>query len=83
MLGFVIAALAMMLAALPSAAVLVRGSAMEAAVAYEAISAVVVMVLVLLAEGFRRTGEFELAIVLAVLMFGSGMVFARFLGRGL
>ena len=83
MLGFVIAAVAMMLAALPTGVVLVRGPAMESAVALEAISAIVVMVLVLLAEGFRRTGEFELAIHVALLMFGSGMVYARFLGRGL
>ena len=41
------------------------------------------MVLVLLAEGFRRTGEFELPVLLAVLLFGSGLVFVRFLERWL
>ena len=41
------------------------------------------MVLVLLAEGFRRSGEFELPVHLAVLMFGSGLVFVRALERWL
>jgi multisubunit Na+/H+ antiporter MnhF subunit len=81
--GFVVAAIAMLVALIPAGAVVVRGSAMEAVVGYEAISAGVVMVLIMLAEGFRRTGEFELPIVLAVLMFGSGLVFVRFLERGL
>jgi hypothetical protein len=35
----------------------------------------------LLAEGFRRSGEFELAILLAVLLLGGGLVFVRFLER--
>ena len=53
---------------------------MEALVGYEAISSIVVMVLVLLAEGFGRFGELELPIVLAVLLFGSGLVFAHCAG---
>lgn len=81
--GFVIAAIAMLIAVLPCAVVMARGDAMEAVVAYEAISAVAVMVLILLAEGFGRSGEFELAELLAVLMFGSGLVYVRFLERGL
>jgi multisubunit Na+/H+ antiporter MnhF subunit len=56
---------------------------MEALVGYEAISSIAVMVLVLLAEGFNRFGELELPIVLAVLLFGSGLVFAHALERWL
>ena len=52
-------------------------------VAYQFISSIVVMVLVLLAEGFGRSGEFELPVLLAVLMFGSGLVFVRALERWL
>ena len=81
--GFVVAAILMLAAVVPCGVVLVRGSAMEAVVAFEAISALVVIVLILLSEGFRRSGEFELPIHLAVLAFGSGLVFVRFLGRGL
>ena len=39
--------------------------------------------LILLAEGFRRPGEFELPVLLAVLLFGSGLVFVRLLERWL
>jgi multicomponent Na+:H+ antiporter subunit F len=83
MTGFVVAAILMLVALIPCGIVLVRGQAMEAVVAFEAISAVVVIVLMLLAEGFRRSGEFELPVHLSVLVFGSGLVFVSFLGRGL
>lgn len=81
--SFVVAAIGMLIALVPCGIVLVRGTTMDAIIAFEVISAVVVVVLVLLAEGFRRPGEFELAVLLAALMFGSGLVFVRFLGRGL
>jgi multicomponent Na+:H+ antiporter subunit F len=81
--SFVVAAIAMLVALIPCGIVLVRGKLMDAVVAYEAISAIVVMTLILLAEGFRRSGEFELAVVLAVLLFGSGLVYVRFLERWL
>jgi multicomponent Na+:H+ antiporter subunit F len=81
--GFVIAAIAMLIGTIPCAMVIWRGEVMAAVVAYEAISSIVVMVLVLLAEGFRRSGEFELPVLLAVLLFGSGVVFVRFLERWL
>ena len=83
MSNFVIAAIAMLAAIIPCGIVVIRGKVMDAVVAYEAISAIIVMTLILLAEGFRRSGEFELAVVLAVLLFGSGLVFARFLERWL
>jgi multicomponent Na+:H+ antiporter subunit F len=63
--------------------VVLRAQLMSAVVAYEAISSIIVMVLVLLAEGFGRAGEFELPVLLAVLLFGSGLVFVRFLERWL
>ena len=81
--SFVIAAIAMLVAVIPCGIVVIRGQLMDAVVAYEAISSIVVMVLVLLAEGFRRPGEFELPVLLALLLFGSGLVFARFLERWL
>jgi multisubunit Na+/H+ antiporter MnhF subunit len=81
--GFVVAAVAMLIGMIPCGIVALRGTAMEALAGYEAISSIVVMVLVLLAEGFSRFGELELPIVLAVLLFGSGLVFARALERWL
>ena len=81
--GFVIAAIAMLIGVIPCGIVVWRGTLMEAVVGYEAISAIVVMVLLLLAEGFNRFGELELPIVLAVLLFGSGLVFVHALERWL
>lgn len=81
MTAFVIAAIAMLAALIPLGVVLCRTRVMSAVVAYEAISSVAVLVLMLLAEGFGRLGEFELAAVLAALLLGSGLVFARFLER--
>ena len=81
--GFVIAAVAMLVAMVPCGIVVLRGELMAAVVAYEAISSIIVMVLVLLSEGFGRSGEFELPVLLAVLLFGSGLVFVRFLERWL
>jgi multisubunit Na+/H+ antiporter MnhF subunit len=81
--AFVVAAIAMLVGLIPCGIVLLRGTIMDAVVAYEAISAIAVMVLILLAEGFRRPGEFELPVLLAVLLFGSGLVFVRLLERWL
>ena len=81
--SFVIAAIAMLVAIVPCGIAVVRGTVMAALVAYEAISSIAVMVLILLAEGFKRSGEFELGVLLALLLFGSGLVFARFLERWL
>jgi multisubunit Na+/H+ antiporter MnhF subunit len=79
--SFVIAAIAMLVALIPLGVVLCRAEVMSAVVAYEAIGSVAVLVLMLLAEGFRRSGEFELAILLAVMLLGGGLVFVRFLER--
>jgi multicomponent Na+:H+ antiporter subunit F len=82
-ISFVIAAIAMLVAVIPCGIVVARGQIMDAVVAYEAITSVMLMVLLLLAEGFRRPGEFELPVLLALLLFGSGLVFVRFLERWL
>jgi multisubunit Na+/H+ antiporter MnhF subunit len=81
--AFVIAAVAMLLAVIPCGIVVLRGKTMDAVVAYEAIGSIAVIVLVLLAQGFRRSGEFELPVLLAMLILGSGLVFVRFLERWL
>jgi hypothetical protein len=54
--AFVAAAIGMLVAVIPLGIVAWRGSLMEAVVAYEAISSVVVMVLVLLCQGFWSVG---------------------------
>lgn len=80
---FTLAAIGMLLAAIPCLIVVWRGQTMDAVVAYEAVGSITVMVLILLAEGFRRTGEFELPVLFGVLNLGSGLVFVRFLERWL
>jgi hypothetical protein len=81
--GFIVTAIVMLIAVIPCGIVMVRGKVMEAVVAYEVVSSIAVMVLILLAQGFRRPALFELPILLAVLLFGSGLVFVRALERWL
>ena len=81
--AFVIAAIVMLVAVIPCGIVMLRGKVMEAVVAYEAIGSVIIIVLVLLAQGFGRSGEFELPVLLAMLILGGGLVFVRFLERWL
>lgn len=81
--AFLITAIVMLIALIPCGIVVLKGGAMEAVVAFEAITAVAVMVMMLVAEGFSRSGEFELPVLSAVLIYGSGLVFVRFMERGL
>jgi multisubunit Na+/H+ antiporter MnhF subunit len=73
----------MLLGLIPCGIVVCRGTEMEAVIGYEAVSSIVVMVLVLISVGFDRFGELELPILLAMLAFGSGLVFVRALERWL
>jgi multisubunit Na+/H+ antiporter MnhF subunit len=82
-MSFVVAAIAMLIAMIPAAVVLVRGEAPEAVIGYEFITSVVVMILALLAQGFQRPSLFELPVLLAVLMYASGLVYIRALERWL
>jgi multisubunit Na+/H+ antiporter MnhF subunit len=82
-MGFAAAAIAMLVAVIPAGIVICRSDLPAAVVAYEFITTVVIMVLALLAQAFRRPGLFELPVLLALLMFGSGLVFVRVLERWL
>jgi multiple resistance and pH regulation protein F (MrpF/PhaF) len=81
--AFVVTAIAMLVGIIPCGIVLCRGTLMDAVVAYQAVTSIVIMVLVLLAQGFQRPGLFELPVLLAVLLLGSGLVFVRALERWL
>ncbi|MBO0814189.1 MAG: hypothetical protein J2P30_03420 [Actinobacteria bacterium] len=83
MITFGLAAIAMLAGVIPCGIVLCRGTLMEAVVAYQTISSIIIMVLALLAQGFQRPAEFEFPVVLAVLMLGSVLVFIRALERWL
>jgi multisubunit Na+/H+ antiporter MnhF subunit len=82
-MAFVAAAIAMLIAIVPAGIVLCRGELAASVVAYEFITSVIVMVLALLAQGFQRSSEFELPVLLAVLMYGAGLVFVRAIERWL
>lgn len=83
MTSFVVAAIAMLIATVPAALTIVRGTPADAVVGYEFITGVAVMVLALLAEGFKRPSLFELPVLVAVLLYGSGLVYVRALERWL
>ena len=83
MTAFVIAAIAMLVALVPAGITIARGSLGDAVVGFEFLTSVAVMIFALLAEGFQRSSLFEFPVILAVLLFGSGLVFVRALERWL
>ena len=83
MISFVIAAVVMLAALVPAGIVIARGTLADAVVGFEFITAVAVMVFALLAEGFKRPSLFEFPVIVAVLLFGSGLVYVRALERWL
>ena len=83
MTSFVVAAIAMLIATVPAGLTMVRGTPADAVVGYEFITGVAVMILALLAEGFKRPSLFELPVLVAVLLYGSGLVYVRALERWL
>ena len=83
MISFVVAAIAMLIALLPASITLARGTLADAVIGFEFITTVAVMVFALLAEGFKRPSLFEFPVLVALLLFGSGLVFVRALERWL
>ena len=77
------AAAGILLALVPCGVVVFRGDLASRLVGLEMAGSLVTIELLLLAEGFARPSFFDLPLTLAVLGFGSGMVFARFLQRWL
>jgi multicomponent Na+:H+ antiporter subunit F len=61
----------------------VRGDTAGRLVALQAGSSISVFVLLAICESYRRFGFVDLALSLALLNFGAGLVFARFLERWL
>jgi multisubunit Na+/H+ antiporter MnhF subunit len=82
-ISFVAAAIAMLLALLPAGITIARGTLADAVIGFEFITGVAVMVFALLAEGFKRPSLFEFPVIVALLLFGSGLVFVRALERWL
>lgn len=83
MISFVVAAIAMLVVMVPAGLTIARGTPADAVIGYEFITAVAVMIFALLAEGFGRSSLFEFPVIMAVLLYGSGLVFVRALERWL
>lgn len=60
-----------------------RGDVMDRLVGLEMAGMIVTLLLVMLAEGMSRVNFYDLALALALLAFGGGLVFVRFLERWL
>lgn len=80
---WLIAALAMLPGFVACGIVLWRAAVVDAVVALNLAGVLAALELVLLAEGLHRSPFYDLALVLALLAFAGGLVFARFLERWL
>ncbi len=83
MTSFVAAAIAMLIALVPAGITIARGTLADAVIGFQFVTSVAVMVFALLAEGFKRPSLFEFPVLVALLLFGSGLVFVRALERWL
>ena len=79
--GWLIAGAVLLAGAFPLLWVCLRGSILEALVALELAGTITTLVLLVIAEGTHRQPFFDLALVSALLSFGGGLAFARFLER--
>jgi multicomponent Na+:H+ antiporter subunit F len=77
------AAFVLILSLIPCGFVCFTRDAMNRLIGLEAASVLLVSIMMLLAEGYHRDFLFDLALMLALLSFGGGMVFVRFLERWL
>jgi hypothetical protein len=75
--AFLATAIAMLAALVPAGVTIARGDVAEAVIGYELITSVAVIVLALLAQGFGRAALFEFPVLMAVLLYGSGLVFVH------
>jgi len=77
------AAGAMLLCLIPCGITCLRGAPLDRLVGLEAAGLIASLIFLLLAEGFHRAPFIDLALALALLSFGGGLVFARFFERWL
>jgi len=80
---WVIAATAVSAALIPCADMCLRGSPERRLVGLEMASTIVTIAMVLFTVGFGRSAFIDLPVTLAIMSFGGGLVFARFLGKHL
>lgn len=81
--AWLVAAAVLMVALVPCIVTSLRGKPTDRVVGLEMGAIILTLELILLAQGFQRVPFFDLAVALALLSFGGGLVFARFLERWL
>jgi multicomponent Na+:H+ antiporter subunit F len=79
--SWLVAATVLLAGLVPCLIVVMRGSIVGALAALELASTVTTLVLVLLAQGYRRDPFMDLALVSALLSFAGSLTFVRFLER--
>ena len=80
---WLLAAAAVSVTLVPCADMSLRGNPERRLVGLEMTSIIVTIALVLLTVGFGRLPFIDLPLALAIMSFGGGLVFARFLGKHL
>jgi multisubunit Na+/H+ antiporter MnhF subunit len=80
---WLLAAAAVSVMLVPCADMSLRGNPERRLVGLEMTSIIVTIALVLLTVGFGRLPFIDLPLALAIMSFGGGLVFARFLGKHL
>lgn len=76
-------ATAFALGALPCGWVILRGKTMESLVAVQAATALIVLALLLVAQGLHRPSFYDLSLALALLGLPASLLFAHFFERWL
>ena len=80
---WLLAAAGVLASLIPCADMCMRGTPERRLVGLEMASLIVTIALVLFTVGFGRTPFMDLPLALALMSFGGGLVFARFLGKHL
>jgi multicomponent Na+:H+ antiporter subunit F len=80
---WLLAATVLLFTLIPIGVVVFRGDPMDRLVGLETAGMLATMILMLLAMGFERLPFLDVALAAALLAFGGGLVFARFLERWL
>jgi multicomponent Na+:H+ antiporter subunit F len=81
--AWLVSAAVLLVALVPCAVTCLRGKPTDRLVGLEMGAIILTLELILLAQGFQRVSFYDLAVALALLSFGGGLVFARFLERWL
>lgn len=80
---WILASMGLMAALVPCGIVCFRGKVEDRLVGLEMAGVVVTLLLATLSQATQRVPFYDLALTLALLIFGAGLVFARFLERWL